>query len=760
MGVLVAVGALGDIETSADHGASSTDRTSGVSEILRGVAAKPDGSLVVAVGDEGTVVTSDDSGATWDVQTGPNTTDYLFSVAWNGTYWVAVGTVLADSSSVAWRSTDAVTWTRHVISATVVSGLGSKVAVLGTTFYAAVGEVDALRVSTDGATWTLRSINPGSGGAVVPNVKVHVVASNGSRLMAVHRLSAPAAQFRTSTDGTTWSDAGVVGAIDVRALAGYGSGWVAVGNASNRRSVATATDTFAGSSAVDVVPLGWLDGVAWSGEKYVAVGTSDDAHTSATGASWATVDTPAGGTLLGICLVPGTAPTAPTLLSPANNAPVDFDEDQAFEGRFNDPDLPADRLTAVALKFTRTVPSPAAAKWWDGSAWQSSETFITQSSPIVVVPGGEIGTNGEAYAWLMTMKDAAGNASPNSSARTVVGSEPPTVTVDAPTGTVTDTTIPPTVVSYADAESAAQESIRVRTFTAAQYGAGGFNPATSAAVWDSGVIFTDAETVPRGVDLENGVTYRDYVQVAQVGGQTSGWEHTEFELDIVAPEPPSLTVQPQPQNGRVMLIAAGALDPYDAGTYVFQYRDAGDWLPLPGGSVTVPESETYAAYDYFVPPGVLRTYRVATVVALSEATQVRSAWSPEQSATLEIRSWWLKHPTLPDLNRAVEVEGPWDPTHGLTATTFDPIGSSSYVVHYDVPKGIRGTLGLTTIGATEAAAVDALLAATTAGLLLQSPMGGHWWIRPNGDIHETLVKGPALLRSWSIPFAEVASPIA
>ncbi|MGE3620742.1 MAG: WD40/YVTN/BNR-like repeat-containing protein [Acidimicrobiia bacterium] len=736
-----------------------------MTEALRGVAAKPDGSLTVAVGDNGSVVTSADQGGTWTVRTGPNTTDDLKAVAWNGTWWVAVGD--AGAGPIAWRSTDGITWTRHVIvsgSALPATIPRAQIAVLGTNFFAAVGATDSVYKSADGSTWTVESIAyPGGGAAQVlvsPGGAVSRIVAGAGVLVAAHNLSGNTTTFSTSSGGGGWAFWNTFSMI-VDALATDGSSLVAVGRSSTLRSEVRALTppNTGGSGAVFGAAGVTPQGMVWSGEDFVFVGDSDDAWRSATGLSWGSpVDTPSAGQLLAVANCPAAVPTAPTLVSPANNAPVDFDDAQSFEGRFNDPDLPNDHPSAVALSFVRTVPSAAAEKWWDGAAWQSSETYLTQTSPIVTIPGGQIGTSGEAYSWKMKMKDAAGNASPASAARSVVGSDPPTVTVDAPAGTVTTTTVPPTEITYGDAESAAQESVRVRTFTAAQYGAGGFDPATSPATFDTGVVYTNAASVPRAGDLANGVTYRDYVQVTQVGGQASTWEYSEFTVDIDAPEPPTLTAQPQPSQGRVMLVAAGPPDPYDEAVYLFEYHDSGAWVTLPGGVVDVSATETYAAFDHLLPPGVHRTYRASIIAALSTASQVRSAPSSEQTVVLDLDDWWLKHPTLPELNLVLEVDAPGEIRHRQAVAVFDPIGSREAVVQADVAKGRTMTLRVFTTGPTARAALETLLEAQST-LLLQSPFGQQWWVRVAGDVTETHVWGPGEPRWWSIPFVEVASPI-
>jgi hypothetical protein len=111
--------------------------------------------------------------------------------------------------------------------------------------------------------------------------------------------------------------------------------------------------------------------------------------------------------------------------------------------------------------------------------------------------------------------------------RAVVGAtfDGPTAAVVAPTGAITDNT--PTFVWTAAVHDPATEADaygRIRVFNAAQYSAGGFDPATSAATWDSGYRvgppLHEVESVVLPLD-----TYRAYISAAQLiypGGPWGG----------------------------------------------------------------------------------------------------------------------------------------------------------------------------------------------------------------------------------------------
>jgi hypothetical protein len=60
----------------------------------------------------------------------------------------------------------------------------------------------------------------------------------------------------------------------------------------------------------------------------------------------------------------------------------------------------------------------------------------------------------------------------------------PTVTVSAPTGTITTTTAPDVTWAFADTDNETQAFYQIKVFTDAQYGAGGFDPETSTATYN------------------------------------------------------------------------------------------------------------------------------------------------------------------------------------------------------------------------------------------------------------------------------------
>lgn len=140
----------------------------------------------------------------------------------------------------------------------------------------------------------------------------------------------------------------------------------------------------------------------------------------------------------------------------------------------------------------------------------------------------------------------------------VVYNEAPTTTVTAPVGTLTADARPTVRTDYADVDGDAQERMRVRVFTPAQYGALAFVPESSPALWESGELFTSETSVRIGVSLPNG-TYRAYVSHADAGsgGRYGAWAYSEFTVAVDQPAQPLVTVAPDGGAARVAVTVMG-----------------------------------------------------------------------------------------------------------------------------------------------------------------------------------------------------------
>lgn len=143
----LAVGSGGTILASQD-GANWTPQPSGTTATLRAVA---EGSVLVAVGDGGTILTCPLTGSTWTSSVS-GTTSQLNGVFSDGTSFVAVG-----EAGTILTSADGVTW------AAASSGTGQDLACVtqasipGHKMYVAVGKGGTLLTSHDASTWTAQS---------------------------------------------------------------------------------------------------------------------------------------------------------------------------------------------------------------------------------------------------------------------------------------------------------------------------------------------------------------------------------------------------------------------------------------------------------------------------------------------------------------------------------------------------------------------------------------------------------------------------
>jgi hypothetical protein len=237
------------------------------------------GGLYAAVGDG--VAASSADGATWTARTIP--AGWYLGVAWSGSAFAAVG------ASVAASSADGITWTARTIPA----GTYNRVEWNGSMFVAVGASVIA--TSPDGTTWTARTS---------PAVTWKSIAWNGTLWVA-----AGVGGIATSPDGVTWTSRTLPSpnAPYVSwyfSAVGYGAGrWVAL---DKDGQVAHSTDGVTWSNA-GLVLNGQFDTQAkllWTGSQFVAI-SEDTVETSPDGTTWTNRPTAwgSGGTFGGALLV-------------------------------------------------------------------------------------------------------------------------------------------------------------------------------------------------------------------------------------------------------------------------------------------------------------------------------------------------------------------------------------------------------------------------------------------------------------------------
>ncbi len=307
----------------------------------------------------------------------------------------------------------------------------------------------------------------------------------------------------------------------------------------------------------------------------------------------------------------------------------------------------------------------------------------------------------------------------------------PTLTVSLPTGTLTDTNLP--LVAWSptfDVDAGSVSFWEVKIFSAAQYGAGGFDPETSAATYGVGV----GDTTSEGAATSHQVTtplanasYRAYVKVGRSNDinapQYSDWASADFVVNVSLPATPTITVTAESSSGRNKIVLASnagaattdALDlerSLDGGTTWSPVRNDNGLSARVNGT-----SGTF--YDYEAPNGVSVTYRARALHNYS-GLYAASAWA-SNSATWSSTAWWLKAPDAPSLNRVVELVTYGDVSRAARQGSFQPLGSSLPIV---VSDSRGGATGASTIRTRTTAERDGLLDIATlpSTLLLQGPL--------------------------------------
>lgn len=120
----------------------------------------------------------------------------------------------------------------------------------------------------------------------------------------------------------------------------------------------------------------------------------------------------------------------------------------------------------------------------------------------------------------------------------------PTVTVTAPTGTVTTTSFPSVTWTPVFSDGSPQNAYEIKIYDSSAYGASGFSPDTSEATIETGIITSTNNGQTLEGDLANSTTYRAYVRVASlINGSNyfSAWAYSQFSLAIDSPATPTVS---------------------------------------------------------------------------------------------------------------------------------------------------------------------------------------------------------------------------
>ncbi len=433
------------------------------------------------------------------------------------------------------------------------------------------------------------------------------------------------------------------------------------------------------------------------------------------------------------------------------------------------------------MRVRQSHPSPGATDWYtliDSTAgWPAPTTSFVQYFPgttsIVTVTGQAVpgltdaGVDGIQAQVLATTTSGVIYALYLDATYVT---QPTVGSVVAPTGTITTTNQP--LVEWArvvDTDGGLQERLQVRIFNAAQYGAGGFDPATSTATLESPAypgypdpqynFWTPTGTLPDG-------TYRAYVRFAQLVNGVEHWSpyaFSSFVINVLLPAAPTITVTPQSSSGRHMIVLAGNAGA--ATTDAFDLERSADggvtWAPVRNafGLQSRIDSASATVYDYEAPNGVTVTYRARALHNYSGA-YAASAWV-QTTALWTSTAWWLKHPSLPALNVAIELVAYGDVTRAARHGVFQPLGAALPIVVADTRAGAAGSSIAQTRSTATKESLEALSGRTDT-LMLQGPaVAGEpdRYVRV-GDLTavRTVENVHVALRRFTLPWTEVALP--
>lgn len=231
------------------------------------------------------------------------------------------------------------------------------------------------------------------------------------------------------------------------------------------------------------------------------------------------------------------APAVPTLTSPANGSYIDLaSAGGPFQWNYN-----SGGATGGETGYHFRIKAAGGSyQYWNASSnsLQSSDVANTSTATTLTLPASLL-VDGTTYNWSVASVDAGGT-SPFAADFTVTGQGSPSVTISAPTGTVSSTQMPTVTWSVS---GATQGTYRVVTYSQTQYTATGFSPGAGTSSDDSGTVNSAIKSYTVATSLATGTTYRSYVLITSTpGGQASAWAFTTYTVSLNSPATPSLAV--------------------------------------------------------------------------------------------------------------------------------------------------------------------------------------------------------------------------
>lgn len=338
----------------------------------------------------------------------------------------------------------------------------------------------------------------------------------------------------------------------------------------------------------------------------------------------------------------------------------------------------------------------------------------------------------------------------------------PTTAATAPTGVVGSSASTATWTYTQGSDGDTQSHYRVKVYTSAEYGGGGFNPDTTpVTVYDSGLVLS-ASTSQAISGLPNTSTLRAYVQTSQtVNGirMNSAWAFSGFTTSFSVSTVSSVVATPSNSLAKHAVVVNRNTGT-DAWNFIDLQRstDGVNWTFVRDGNHAAASGNTFSVDDYESDNGVATTYRAR---AYSSVTGAVGAWVSSSSTTWTSTSTWLKDPNIPARNKVVRAQVLPSPNRGRDQSVFYMVGRADPIVVSDVLRLRSGSISFTTTTAAEA--TDLLTLFGSQVLLLQTPAShsiGSMYLVFIGDVTENRAWRLATIahRYFAANFVEVLSP--
>jgi hypothetical protein len=242
----------------------------------------------------------------------------------------------------------------------------------------------------------------------------------------------------------------------------------------------------------------------------------------------------------------------------------------------------------------------------------------------------------------------------------VVTTAQPTVSVTAPSGSITTTSFPSVVWTYTDTDGDPQSAYEIKIFDSTAYGASGFSPDTSTPSVETGIVASSNNGQTLEADLANSTTYRAYVRVAQLlNGENyfSAWAYSQFSLAVDAPATPSVSAFFQADSGAVTITIFGRTNALSTNQASLETNTDG-WVALTNCSVARSTSQASSGSASLAMTATASGDMVATTTT---ATAFTVTPSTKFSATAEFRA----NTTV----RSTAVGIVWQNSSGTTLST-------------------------------------------------------------------------------------------